>query len=112
MVLISLKVCFDLFSIQCLVAHSEIEMVPSLDNFVSYGTEVIASRPDYVQSLVDIYRTSVVNEHLGENDAVNGSKLAESLLLNLRGRVDDVRYFPYSLVDFANSAILVSSSHR
>ena len=39
--------------------------------------------------LVDIYTTSINSDHLGENDAVNGCKLAESMLLNLRGMVDD-----------------------
>lgn len=65
------------------------EMLPSLDNFVSYGSDVIKSRSDYKQMLVDIYTTSITNEQLGENDRVNGSKLAESVLLNLRGSVDD-----------------------
>ncbi|KAF8886227.1 armadillo-type protein [Gymnopilus junonius] len=65
------------------------EMLPSLDNFLSYGTDVIKSRSDYKQMLVDIYTTSITNEHLGENDRVNGSKLAESLLLNLRGSMDE-----------------------
>ncbi|KAF9046357.1 armadillo-type protein [Panaeolus papilionaceus] len=65
------------------------EMLPSLDNFVSYGGDVIKSHHDYKQMLVDIYTTSMTNEHLGENDMVNGSKLAESILLNLRGAVDD-----------------------
>ncbi|KAK0187704.1 armadillo-type protein [Armillaria mellea] len=65
------------------------EMLPSLDNFVSFGSDVIRSRADYKQMLVDIYTTSITNEHLGENDRVNGCKLAESVLLNLRGSVDD-----------------------
>ncbi|CAA7262814.1 unnamed protein product [Cyclocybe aegerita] len=65
------------------------EMLPSLDNFVSYGAEVINARPEYKQMLVDIYTTSITNEQLGENDRVNGSKLAESILLNLRGSIDD-----------------------
>ncbi|KAG6898392.1 hypothetical protein C0992_004102 [Termitomyces sp. T32_za158] len=65
------------------------EMLPSLDNFVSYGGEVIKSRPDYIHMLVDIYTTSISSDQLGENDRVNGSKLAESILLNLRGSVDD-----------------------
>ncbi|KAG7445610.1 ARM repeat-containing protein [Guyanagaster necrorhizus] len=65
------------------------EMLPSLDNFVSFGSEVIRNRADYKRMLVDIYTTSIVNEHLGENDRVNGCKLAESVLLNLRGSVDD-----------------------
>ncbi|KAG5643336.1 hypothetical protein DXG03_001055 [Asterophora parasitica] len=65
------------------------EMLPSLDNFVSYGSEYIKARPDYKQMLVDIYTTSITNSQLGENDRVNGSKIAESILLNLRGSVDD-----------------------
>lgn len=66
-------------------------MLAPLDNFVSYGHENIRNRPDYKQMLVDIYTTSLTSEHLGENDSVNGCKLAESVLLNLRGQVDDVR---------------------
>lgn len=65
------------------------EMLPSLDNFVSYGTDVFRSRQDYRQMVVDIYTTSLTSETLGENDRVNGCKLAESILLNLRGQVDD-----------------------
>ncbi|KAJ6622613.1 armadillo-type protein [Mycena sp. CBHHK59/15] len=65
------------------------EMLPSLDNFVSYGSDVIKARPEYQQMLLDIYTTSITNEQLGENDRVNGCKLAESILLNLRGSVDD-----------------------
>ncbi|KIM40975.1 hypothetical protein M413DRAFT_445750 [Hebeloma cylindrosporum] len=65
------------------------EMLPSLDNFLSYGSDVIKSHVDYKQMMVDIYTTSITNDQLGENDRVNGSKLAESILLNLRGAVDD-----------------------
>ena len=67
------------------------EMLPSLDNFVSYGTDVFKSRPDYRQKVLDIYLTCMSSEQLGENDRVNGCKLAESILLNMRGHVDDVR---------------------
>jgi len=65
-------------------------MLPSLDNFVSYGTDVFRARPDYRQKALDIYTTTLSSEHLGENDRVNGCKLAESILLNLRGHIDDV----------------------
>ncbi|KAJ7364882.1 armadillo-type protein [Mycena albidolilacea] len=66
------------------------EMLPSLDNFVSYGSDVVKTRPDYQRMLLDIYQTSITSEQLGENDRVNGCKLAESILLNLRGSVDDL----------------------
>lgn len=65
-------------------------MLPSLDNFVSYGTDVFKANADYRHMLVDIYTTSINSDHLGENDAVNGCKLAEAMMLNLRGHVDDV----------------------
>ena len=64
-------------------------MLPSLDNFVSFGGDVFKTRPDYCQMVLDIYQTSISSEQLGENDAVNGCKLAESMLLNLRGAIDD-----------------------
>jgi hypothetical protein len=66
-------------------------MLPSLDNFLSFGSEVVQDRADYKQMLVDIYTTAMTSGQLGENDRVDGSKLAESLLLNLRGSLDEVR---------------------
>jgi hypothetical protein len=66
------------------------EMLPSLDNFVSFGTDVFRARPDYRQMVLDIYTTSIASDQLGENDRVNGCKLAESILLNLRGQADEV----------------------
>ena len=66
-------------------------MLPSLDNFVSFGTDAFKSRADYRQMVLDIYTTCMSSDQLGENDRVNGCKLAESILLNLRGHVDDVR---------------------
>ncbi|KAF9493565.1 ARM repeat-containing protein [Pleurotus eryngii] len=65
------------------------EMLPSLDNFVSFGVDMFKSRPDYRQMVLDIYATAMTSPQLGENDRVNGSKLAESILLNLRGTIDD-----------------------
>ena len=75
-----------------------LEMLPSLDNFVSFGGDVIKSRPDYITMLVDIYTESITNDQLGQNDRVNGSKLAECLLLHLRGGIDHVGYYFFSNV--------------
>ena len=68
----------------------KIEMIPTLDNFLSYGSDVFKSRADYRNMIVDIYTTVLTSDNLGENDFINGSKLADSILLNLRGHVDDV----------------------
>ena len=68
----------------------KIEMIPTLDNFLSYGSDVFKSRADYRNMIIDIYTTVLNSDSLGENDFINGSKLADSILLNLRGHVDDV----------------------
>ncbi|KAI0337442.1 ARM repeat-containing protein [Trametopsis cervina] len=80
------------------------EMLPSLDNFVSFGGDVFKSRQDYRQMALDIYTTAITSEHLGENDAVNGCKLAESLLLNLRG------FFDEGLQPIINTALTILDS--
>lgn len=64
-------------------------MLPSLDNFISYGSDIIKQRPDYKGMILDIYTTAMRSEQLGEADRVNACKLIESFLLNLRGDVDD-----------------------
>ncbi|KAF8875951.1 armadillo-type protein [Mucidula mucida] len=80
------------------------EMLPSLDNFVSFGSAHILSPSavfsqqnsyTYKQALIDMYVTAQTNKHLGENDRVCGCKLIESVLLNLRGGVDE--YIPIIL---------------
>jgi importin-7 len=67
-------------------------MLPALDNFLSYGKDTFIARPDYVEKMLDIYVTSISSEQLGEADRVEGSKLAESMLLNLRGHIDVVGF--------------------
>lgn len=47
--------------------------------------------------IVDIYTTVLNSDSLGENDFINGSKLADSILLNLRGHVDDVSDLVWTL---------------
>lgn len=65
------------------------EMLPSLDNFMSYGKETFFARPDYCEMIVDMYETAMASQHLGEADRVNACSLIEAFMLNLRGHVDD-----------------------
>ncbi|TDL17754.1 ARM repeat-containing protein [Rickenella mellea] len=65
------------------------EMLPSLDNFISYGADVIKGNPDYKMMILDMYTTTLSSDQLGENDRTNGCKLIESYLLNLRGEVNE-----------------------
>ncbi|KAF9240262.1 armadillo-type protein [Melanogaster broomeanus] len=85
---------WPVFEVTCQLFKSDAvdfldEMLPSLDNFVSYGSEVFKARPDYRQKVLDIYQTSMTSPQLGDNDKINGCKLVESILLNLAGHMDD-----------------------
>lgn len=73
------------------------EMLPAIDNFISFGKDRFIQSPEYRAMAVDIYKTAMTSSHLGEADHVNGCKVAESLLLNLRGCLDDVCKFPIPL---------------
>lgn len=64
------------------------EMLPALDNYVSYGAEVLKQNPAYLDAIFDIIQTIFVHEKLGAMDRICGCKLAEAVLLNLRGNAD------------------------
>ncbi|KAG0315466.1 hypothetical protein BGZ97_008202 [Linnemannia gamsii] len=64
------------------------EMLPSLDNYVAYGKDVVSTNENVQHMIYDIIETVMKSDRLGENDRVSACKLAESLLLNCRGHVD------------------------
>ncbi|KAH8551815.1 armadillo-type protein [Umbelopsis sp. PMI_123] len=68
------------------------EMLPCLDNYISYGHRVICSSQEYQTMMYDIIDTVMNSDRLGESDRVCACKLIESLLLNCRGHVDS--YIP------------------
>lgn len=68
------------------------DMLPALDNFVAYGAETMAQNPMYIEALVSMVSDIFHDEKVGGMDRVNGCKLAETIMLNLRGHVD--RFIP------------------
>lgn len=66
-------------------------MIPSLDNFIDFGKDVFAQSPDYRRMAIDVYVSAMTESGLGEADRVHGCALGESILLNMRGHVDQVR---------------------
>ncbi|CAG8569447.1 9240_t:CDS:10 [Ambispora leptoticha] len=64
------------------------EMLPPLDNYISYGTEVFVQNPNLQAKIYDIIETVMKSDRLGETDRVSACKLIESVLLNCRGHVD------------------------
>jgi len=72
------------------VADSLTEMLPSLENFMTWGQDVFIARPDYRGMILDIYTSVMPDEHLGAADRCVASKLIEALMLNYRGHIDDL----------------------
>ncbi|KAI9283549.1 armadillo-type protein [Umbelopsis sp. AD052] len=68
------------------------EMLPCLDNYISYGHQVICSSPEHQAMMYDIIETVMNSDRLGESDRVCACKLIESMLLNCRGHIDS--YIP------------------
>ncbi|KAI9802910.1 MAG: hypothetical protein M1825_002141 [Sarcosagium campestre] len=64
------------------------DMLPALDNFVAYGHETIIQNPAYLDAVVSMVRDIFTDDKVGGVDRICGCKLAEALMLNLRGHVD------------------------
>lgn len=82
------------------------DMLPALDNFVSYGTEVMIQTPAYVQALVSMVSDIFHDDKVGGMDRICGCKLAESIMLNLRGHIN--QYVP----EFVKLAMTVISNNE
>jgi importin-7 len=64
-------------------------MLPSLDNYITFGAEVIKYNVEYQKMFCDIAFTIFQRaEEAGEQDLVRACQLFESILLNLRSTVD------------------------
>lgn len=68
------------------------DMLPALDNFVSYGAETLVQTPTYIEALAGMVSDIFHDEKVGGMDRICGCKLAEAIMLNLRGHVD--RFVP------------------
>ncbi|KAJ5112410.1 hypothetical protein N7532_000455 [Penicillium argentinense] len=68
------------------------DMLPALDNYVSYGSEMLSQNPAYLGALVGMVEDIFRDDKVGGVDRICGCKLAETLMLNLRGNID--QYIP------------------
>ena len=65
------------------------DMLPALENFVNFGYNQLIQNPAYLDACVDMVRTIFKDEKVGGVDRICGCKLAEILMLNLRGSIDE-----------------------
>ncbi|CAO1614377.1 unnamed protein product [Parajaminaea phylloscopi] len=68
------------------------EMLSTFDNLVSYGTDVFKSNANYRKLLLGIYEKAMHSEQLGLGDQISACRLADVILLLLKGCIDE--YIP------------------
>ncbi|KAF2097936.1 ARM repeat-containing protein [Rhizodiscina lignyota] len=68
------------------------DMLPALENYVTFGTDTLMANPSYLEALVDMIRTIFNDEKVGGVDRICGCKLAEVIMLCLSGYADS--YIP------------------
>ncbi|TKX26347.1 importin-beta N-terminal domain-containing protein 1 [Elsinoe australis] len=68
------------------------DMLPALENFVAYGSAQMVQHQPYLEAVVDMVRKIFKDDKVGGVDRICGCKLAEVMMLNLRGHID--QYLP------------------
>ncbi|KAM7201418.1 nonsense-mediated mRNA decay protein 5 [Naviculisporaceae sp. PSN 640] len=64
------------------------DMLPALDNFVQYGAPQLAQKPQYVEALFSMVSDMFTDNKVGGVDRICACKLAEAMMLSLRGHID------------------------
>ncbi|KAJ4298449.1 Nonsense-mediated mRNA decay protein 5 [Collariella sp. IMI 366227] len=65
------------------------DMLPSLDNFVQYGAPQLIEKPEYVEALYSMVSDMFTDGKVGGVDRICACKLAEAMMLSLRGHIDN-----------------------
>ncbi|KAK8023611.1 Importin-beta domain-containing protein [Apiospora rasikravindrae] len=81
------------------------DMLPALDNFVQYGAGQLTQKPEYVQALYGMVNDMFSDQKVGGVDRICACKLAEAMMLSLRGHIDQC------VTGFISMAMTVLSSH-
>ncbi|KAJ1979325.1 Nonsense-mediated mRNA decay protein 5 [Dimargaris cristalligena] len=63
-------------------------MLPTLINYVTFGSAEIAANSDVRQCFVHFVRTTLQSDRFGENDRICAARLTEALLVHCRGHYD------------------------
>src|SRR5438045_4276146 len=64
------------------------DMLPALDNFVQYGASHLIQTPSYMEAMFSMVQDMFTDEKVGGVDRICACKLAEGMMLNLRGHAD------------------------
>lgn len=64
------------------------DMLPALDNFVQYGAQTLAQSPNHLNAMFSMVEDMFKDTKVGGVDRICACKLAEGMMLSLRGHID------------------------
>jgi hypothetical protein len=64
------------------------DMLPALDNFVQYGSNHLINTPSYLEAMFSMVQDMFADDNVGGVDRICACKLAEAIMLSLRGHAD------------------------
>jgi hypothetical protein len=64
------------------------DMLPALDNFVQYGAQTLVQSPTHLNAMFSMVADMFADEKVGGVDRICACKLAEGMMLSLRGHID------------------------
>jgi hypothetical protein len=65
------------------------DMLPALDNFVQYGAQHLVQTPAYMEAMYGMVKDMFSDDKVGGVDRICACKLAEGMMLSLRGAIDN-----------------------
>jgi hypothetical protein len=83
------------------------DMLPALDNFVQYGNQHLIQTPAYMDAMFGMVQDMFTDEKVGGVDRICACKLAEGMMLSLRGHAD--QYVLAFVGGFLHSRTLLTS---
>jgi hypothetical protein len=86
------------------------DMLPALDNFVQYGSQHLMNTPPYLEAMFSMVQDMFSDEKVGGVDRICACKLAEGMMLSIRGHAD--RYVVEFVSAISIRRILVLTSSR
>ncbi|RDW66942.1 ARM repeat-containing protein [Coleophoma crateriformis] len=87
------------------------DMLPALDNFVQYGSQHLAQTPAYLEAMFGMVNDMFSDEKVGGVDRICACKLAEGMMLSLRGHADQyvVAFVEMAMRTLTNTEVKVKS---
>ncbi|KAB8295847.1 hypothetical protein EYC80_008669 [Monilinia laxa] len=87
------------------------DMLPALDNFVQYGSVHLVQTPQYLDAMFGMVADMFADEKVGGVDKICACKLAEGMMLSLRGHIDQyvLQFVDMAMRTLTNTDVKVKS---